>query len=223
MKIKIKLLLSYFLLSLVPLLIVGAAAFYNASNALIDQARQQLISIADKSVEQIDFFLGVVQSNVRELSRMPDSRMVYMFKEFDQDLSPILQRFKKYSNDNSYILSIRIVDLNGNEVISTDKTQKMRLDFAKYPWMQEALKSQDIFNSNIIVSEVLSVPVIEYAVQIVDDRGVKKGLLLVQIDVKKVTIFVDEITTGQTGYGYIINKSGVVIAHPKKKKSSRKI
>ncbi|MFH1094032.1 MAG: methyl-accepting chemotaxis protein [Candidatus Omnitrophota bacterium] len=218
MKIKIKLLLSYFLLSLVPLLIVGAAAFYNASNALIDQARQQLISIADKSVEQIDFFLGVVQSNVRELSRMPDSRMVYMFKEFDQDLSPILQRFKKYSNDNSYILSIRIVDLNGNEVISTDKTQKMRLDFAKYPWMQEALKSQDIFNSNIIVSEVLSVPVIEYAVQIVDDRGVKKGLLLVQIDVKKVTIFVDEITTGQTGYGYIINKSGVVIAHPKKEK-----
>lgn len=218
MKIKNKLMLSYFWLALIPLVIVGSAAFFNASSALVDQATQQLISIADKSVEQIDFFLNVCESNVHEISLMPDSRLAYMFKEFDQDLSPITGRFKKYLNDKPYILLLRLVDTKGNEVLSTDKRQRSRLDIAKYPWIQQALGSQKIFNSNMIKSEILDKAIIEYAVQIVDDKGKKKGILLVQIDAAAATIFVDNIVTGRTGYGYILNKESVIIAHPKKEK-----
>ncbi len=218
MKIKNKLLISYLLLTLIPLIFVGAATLFNASKALVKQASQQLTSIADKSVEQIDFFLNLCESNVREISLMSDARMAYMFNEFNQDLTPIISRFKKYVKDKPYILLIRLLDLKGNEIVNTEKIQTKFIDVGRYPWIKNASKSQEIFNSDIIISKSLDRPVIEYAVQIVDDKGNKKGFLLVQVDAAAVTVFVDSIVTGDTGYGYIVNKAGYLIAHPKKEK-----
>ena len=74
LKVRSKLLISYIVLISLPLIILGVFAYHNASSALFNQASQQIISVADKSVEQIDSFLGLCRSNIQDLAQMPNQQ-----------------------------------------------------------------------------------------------------------------------------------------------------
>ncbi len=218
MRIRTKLVISYLLLSTMPLIIVGTISYLNASKALVYQAQAQIKNIAEKSVEQIGAFLDVCRNNTKELAGTNISIMAFLMRDFDQDLGPTIERFRAYIKERPYINQIRIVGLDGKEVLTTLKPELDKaLDESKNIWFKKASTSEEVFMSDMYISEDLGIPILTMAKSIAD-AGKIKGVLAVDISGKDITSFADAVKIGKTGYGYIINKSGVIIAHPVKSK-----
>ncbi|MFH1768206.1 MAG: methyl-accepting chemotaxis protein [Candidatus Omnitrophota bacterium] len=216
MKIKVKLLSSYLLLTIVPLVIFGILSYFNASKALLTQTRGQLVNITQKSVEQIDAFIEVCVSNAKELSERSISKMAFLLFQFDEDLSPTIDRFREYINERPYITQIRIVTLAGKEILTTLKNDNnIAPSEAISSWFKNASSNQGIYISDMYKSPETSMTVVTIT-EPVTEGDKTLGIIAINIDSKAINKFIGDVKIGDTGYGYMINKSGIVIAHPKK-------
>ena len=219
MKLRDKLLISYFVLSIVPLLIVGGLAYYTASAALVNQAADQLYGVARKAIEQVDAFLGVCRSNINELASQSNSAMAFLLSDFDQDLTPNLVKFKEYLKERSYLSNVRLINLKGIEILSSlPEFNGKKRNLAKVDWFVNAQTTERGFSTPLYRSADTQKIVKTFATPVFDDKGVKKGLIAFDVDAAAVTAFVDSIAVGKTGYGYIMDTTGMLLAHPSPEK-----
>ena len=218
MNIQSKLLYTYLLVSIIPLIILSSLAYFNASRALIDQAQDQMVQVTRKTLEQMDAFMSVCSNNTAELSQKSISSMAFLLDEFDEDLSSSIDRYKTYIAQRPYINQIKLIKLDGTEILSTLKPGLNKaIDESKYAWFKSALASDDIYISDMYTSEDTGVPVVTMAAPVIEE-GRKKGIIALDIEGRSIVKYVDEVKTGKTGYGYVINESGFLIAHPEKEK-----
>ena len=94
---------------------------------------------------------------------------------------------------------------------------------AKYPdgttaalgerdYFKKAMAGETVFSS-VIISKVTNSPVIVVATPIKGDDGRVQAVLLARLDATLLSEITDTIKYGQTGYSYIIDEKGVLIAH----------
>ncbi len=220
MKIRTKIFVSYILIATLPLIVLGGFAYFNASKALFEQASGQLLSVADKSVEQIDAFIELCAGNVKELSARPVTPMVFYLSKFGGNLVTSIRHYRAYmAEGRPYIVQIRLIELDGNELLTTldDKYNKSQ-DESRNGWFEEALTSEGVYVSDMHLCPDLNKPVVTMAKLMLSENGEKKGLLCLDIDGAAITSFVDNVEVAETGYGYIVDKAGLILAHPKKEK-----
>ncbi|MFH1768056.1 MAG: methyl-accepting chemotaxis protein [Candidatus Omnitrophota bacterium] len=218
MRIRSKLLCSYLLLTIIPITTLAIISYLNASRTLFDQANSQLVKLTKKSVEQMDVFIDICLSNTKELATKSMSSMAFLLAEFDEDLSPTTSSFRNYIEEHKYISQIRLLTRQGKEILTTLKTgQNKTRDESTSKWFMQASLNDNIYISETYRSPDTNEAVITMTTAVVE-QGEKKGLLAIDIKNSAITSYVDNITTGETGYGYIINKDGVILAHPQKNK-----
>ena len=218
--IKLKLVLSLLLLAILPLIVVGAISYRSASKALLNQAYQQQLTVAQKTVEQMEAFLAFLKQNLQELSSLEVIKSAFLLDTYGQDLKDTLAyliEFQKYRNG---VIQIRLVNPNGTEILTTftRKSGKYR-DVSDKPWFKHAISGEQIYVSPLYFSEdARGEPVFTISKVIKDSSGLKVGIVAMDIRNQDLTSFVDQIQIGKTGYGYIIDKTGLLVAHPQKDK-----
>ena len=79
-------------------------------------------------------------------------------------------------------------------------------------YFRQAMNGRTAF-SDIIISRVVNRPVFIVAAPIRNDRGRVQGVLLARLDGTLLSEITDNIGYGETGYSYIIDSTGVLIAH----------
>ncbi|WP_461200702.1 methyl-accepting chemotaxis protein [Anoxybacillus sp. TBDG-1] len=89
-----------------------------------------------------------------------------------------------------------------------------QLEISDRPYFQEALRG-NIVVSDVIVSRATGEKVIVIASPI-REKGEITGVLLGTVKTEEITNLVVDVEIGKTGYGYLIQQDGVLIAHPKK-------
>jgi methyl-accepting chemotaxis protein len=70
--------------------------------------------------------------------------------------------------------------------------------------------------SDVLVSRVTNQPVMMLATPIYSRLNVVSAVLIARLDGNMLSNITDRIVYGGTGYAYIINKAGVIMAHPNK-------
>lgn len=88
------------------------------------------------------------------------------------------------------------------------------------PYFQEAMHGKTVISS-VLVSRITNQKVIVIASPIRRGETVI-GMVLGTVRTDKITDLVLKVKVGKTGYGYLIQKDGVLIAHPKKEYVLRK-
>lgn len=104
---------------------------------------------------------------------------------------------------------IAVADRNGKAYANGKE-----LSISDRPYFQEALKGKTSI-SDVIVSRATGEKVIVIASPI-REKGEIIGVLLGTVKTEEITNLVIHVDVGKTGYGYLIQKDGVLIAHPKK-------
>lgn len=79
-------------------------------------------------------------------------------------------------------------------------------------YFREAMNGNAVF-SDIIISRVINQPVSIVAVPIRGDREQVQGVLIARLDGNLLSEITDNIRYGQSGYSYIIDSTGTLIAH----------
>ncbi len=79
-------------------------------------------------------------------------------------------------------------------------------------YFQQAMAGKTVF-SNVIISRVTNQPVLILATPIRSEREQVQAVLIARLDATMLSEIVDNIKYGQSGYSYIIDDKGALIAH----------
>lgn len=105
-------------------------------------------------------------------------------------------------------LGMGVIDENGQAKYPDGTTA----DLSDRGYFKEAMSGKSVL-SNVIISRVTNSPVIILATPIKGFAGDVKAVLLARLDATMLSETTDNIKYGQTGYSYIIDDKGVLIAH----------
>lgn len=219
-----KLIIGGLVLVLVPVFVVGFISYKKAGNALQKQSMAQAQGIAGDLARLTTKILeGEVrkaasmasQKRVRELAESMLLNAPEKFLERNEDVFNALKRqFSKLGNDYQGIF---IADNNGqiyNGILENGERYQS-INISNQDFFVEVKESGKPFISDMIMSKATGKPVVSICAPIQNDQGQFAGLLGIVIKANYFTDLISNRKIGETGYGYMIEKSGLVLAHPK--------
>ena len=199
--LKTGLILRFVLLILVSLVGIGYLSMVNSRSALTAAAEGSLKSIAAEDAKLVGSRMDALMDSLGMIATDDEIKTMQWKRQ-----KVVLARRMV----NTDFLAVGIVDMNGQANYADGATA----DLKDREYVQKALKGEANI-SNVLISSVTNEPVIMFAVPIEKD-GQVVGAVIGRRDGNSLSEIVADTGYGKSGYGYIINGSGTVMAHPKK-------
>ncbi len=198
---KMKLVLILVTLMAIPLIVYGVISINNSTNLITEDTNQENLLMAEALATQTNNILSSSESMLRVAAGAQS------LKDMNVDaMDTVLSRLVEASE---YIPNVYVMDTDGMQVYKTTGELGSRADRG---YFQEAMKGKTTF-SEVLISRSRGVPIVVNATPIEQD-GEVVGVLGASIDLGVLSKMASELNPGETGYGYIVNKQGQLIAHP---------
>ena len=201
--LRTEMMLAFGLLLLAACLTLGILAVRTASKALTEKVETHLIDKATDTAEILDGRIGVLFQFAEDLAH------ISAFRDKTLSYNEKLDFLKKEVAFNDLLVEAALVDAQGNmyhsvtkEIISVKDREWFKTAFGGGKFVMEPYISQAT-NKMIIT---LSVPVYD------DNRNII-GVLAIATEAKWLSAQINDITVGKTGYCYILDETGTIIAH----------
>ncbi|HZV81625.1 MAG TPA: methyl-accepting chemotaxis protein [Geobacteraceae bacterium] len=212
-------LLSYFLLmSLVPLIIVTAISYQKSQSSLVAMTQNMLGDMAEGVMGKVDLLMGDRYDDIKAWATIPTIEKALESRNYG-DANHLLQTI-----DNQYDVykEIMLLDTAGNVVATSDPAMFNNSNFDKNQadreWFKKALSGQVVV-SDVYFSKTINENAIGFNAPVKDAAGRVIGVIASRMAWSVIEkIVLEDGKDGETGYSYILNKEGLLIAHPKKDK-----
>jgi methyl-accepting chemotaxis protein len=213
-----KLLAFFLLMALVPLLIVSTIAYQKAKASLQEVGNDMLTDSARKVMGKIDVIVGARHADIKAWAVTDTIRDAFRTGNFAAANRLLTNLSKQYDMYKEILL----FDTTGNCVGAADLSIFNNPNFhrnqADREWFKQAMAGNVYFH-DVYFSASINENAIGFSAPVKDESGKIIGLIASRIPwsiCEKVVL--EEGKEGETGYAYLLNKEGVVIAHPKKEK-----
>jgi methyl-accepting chemotaxis protein len=206
-----KLLFTFLVVAIIPLITSGFFSFYSSSNILLDKTLSELEVDVDQHVNKINQVLSGLEREVLFLGGVPpiqgiiranknngiDTEGVSTYEQWTSRLGTI---FMEIASSNKAYMQIRYLDENGNELVRVDSRdgaaeiisiENLQNKANRY-YFKDTMKLDrgNIFVSPLdlnregILAEIESPfkPTIRYATPIFDNSGNRKGVVITNIN-----------------------------------------
>jgi len=178
---------------------LGFIAYDRAKNASLSQVQENIQLMAQDGARLVRSRLDLYLIGLEGIA----NRDVIRSMNWDrQQLS--LER----ETERMKYLGMGVIDADGQAKYPDGSTA----DLSDRAYFKEAMAGKSIF-SNVIISRVTNSPVLVLATPIRGFAGDPKGVLIARLDANLLSAVTDNIKYGETGYSYIIDERGVLIAH----------
>ena len=210
-------------ITLVPLIIVGFLSFSKANTALMELGRHQALGIARDLARATGAILQAEMEKTAALAAQ--DRIVALAAAVKQsgsdtagDLSAIVfsSLKRQFAHLGDHYQGIFIADTQGKihtGVIEGGKPYQ-GIDISGSEFFIRTLQSGKPVVSELTVSKATGDTVAGVCAPISSDRGELLGVLGTVIKADYFTRLVSDRTIGSTGYGYMIDSHGLILAHP---------
>lgn len=201
--IKTKLIVSFSLLILLSTVGIGFISIQQASKAISKEAELALIMAAEDAAELTESRINIQKKTIEMISVRED------IQGMDWEVQQIVlqQQLKR-----TEFLDLAVVTPDGMATYSNGTTSQL----GDRIYIQKSLAGE-LCVSDLIVSRVTNSAVIMYAAPIEKD-GKVVGVLIGRSDGNALSDITDGTGYGEKGYGYMLNNSGVMVAHPDRDK-----
>ena len=201
--IRTKLIIYFALLIFAASASLGVLSIMYSQRALVESAENALISIVEGGVETTQ---ARMETQIRTLESMASSGDI-MGMNWN-----IQKRLLQTQLADSGFIDLAVVDKKGFAQYTDGSTSEL----ADRAYIKNALEGKSNI-SDVLISSVTGEPVIMVAVPI-QKSGVVVGALIGRKDANLLSETVADIGFGESGYSYMVNNKGVVIAHPDREK-----
>ncbi|MCX5829677.1 MAG: methyl-accepting chemotaxis protein [Deltaproteobacteria bacterium] len=220
MTLKMKLLVGGVLVVLIPLLVVGAFSAIRSSQALEKNAKEQAAQIAGSLAGMVQMVLMEELKIVKELSAnnavveaagkvSSGGEAANSIEAVNAELAEIM---KNIGNDYDQLF---LVDTSG-KIFADNVGGKLKgLDVSERDYFKAA-KSGKASVGNVAKSKATGNTIAPVGAPIYSRSGEFVGVAAAAMKIDFLVEKITAIRAGKTGYPYMINQTGMIIAHPKK-------
>jgi methyl-accepting chemotaxis protein len=208
MKLSTKLLFGGIMVVLIPLLVVGVFAAWKSSQALGGAAKEQSTLIARS-------LAGMVQADMTEQLNIAKT-LASSLTGSTSDMASMgrkLELAHKALGDNYE----QILFLNEQGVVIADSVggKTKGLSLAEREYVKEAKNGKANVGA-VVHSKISGQPVATASAPVISENGSIAGVLVSIIKIDYLTKQLLAFKMGQTGYPFMVDHTGLIIAHPKK-------
>jgi len=200
-----KLLLFFSLISLVPLLILSSVNGYQDYQDDVLKANkenQQLsAALADDIASMLEARVGVL----RTVSKLPQIQSMNPEQQV-----PVLQVVKQQYDDLSTVVTVA----TSGQQIARDAGKLISI--ADRDYFQGVMKGEQEVISEVLVSKATGKPGIFICLPIKNTQGALVGAIFANLDLSGLVNKTMAVKAGATGYAFVTDNLGKVIAHPVK-------
>ncbi|HID64294.1 MAG TPA: GAF domain-containing protein [Anaerolineae bacterium] len=199
------------ILVVLALLIVGGVSVYISRQA---QARE-IFRIQRRTAEQVAFSISTyLQSAKKDLSLFAQTQNLLALERSEQQ-SAIEQL---WAQRQDIFDEITLVDQNGEEIAKVSRFHTFLpeelANQANAMAFQQAISGAEYLADEVIISSYSGLPVTEMAVPVREpDEGDIVGVLMAKVSIKHMWDVVAEVEVGESGYAYVIDTAGHLLAH----------
>lgn len=195
----------FLMVGLLPLLILAIFFYVQMRYSLREAVENNLITLASQVGIEVERTIFTAYTNIKALANNPILRLEGATKQEKLAEMQKIQDFYKIFED------ITLIDLEGNVVIST--TYNYRGAWKVKTWYKEAKEG------NVVVSDVhiLQSPykiVMVTTAPVLDKDGRIMAVVAGQVNMVKIWEITDKVKLGKTGFVFLVNKEGDLIAYP---------
>ncbi len=199
-KLRTKLIVVFFLVTLIPALITGIYAIQVSSKTLQTQAIATQTMQAQTLAKNVTSFLATVRGDVLFLSQSPVmvNYLEHDTQNIDKKRQVLEQEFLALSRHRRIYYQLRYLDATGQEIARVD-SNGLRSEIIPVEKLQEKsnryyfIDTVRLFGKEIFVSpldlnrergkiEIPHKPVIRYAVNVYNQQGDKAGIVIANVD-----------------------------------------
>ncbi|MCW8890844.1 MAG: cache domain-containing protein [Sedimenticola sp.] len=198
-----KLLIVMILVATVPLALIWYATSQSTSALVHDQVSQRL---SQTSTTLSSYINGWVEMNVRMLNQNADTPAVASMQQVQQ--TPIL---KIINEQYEWIYLAFTVAINGNNISRSD--DKPLTQYGDRSYVRQVLGGKAL-GQQVLIGKTSGKPALVLATPIKSDDKKTKGILAIAMTLKELSSKVVDSKIGSTGYAFLLDPEGRVIAHP---------
>ncbi|WP_319778182.1 ATP-binding protein [Maridesulfovibrio sp.] len=203
-KLSRKIALTVITVSLAPLILVGGLIFDQFRSIYRAKVYAHLAEVVDKHKDNVNNFLNEKLAEVQYLSRVFTYEELSDSRNLEQALKGMQQQYGRIFVD------LGIINENGTQVAYAGPFDLLGADYSKADWyLNSRTKSTNI--SDVFMGLRQSP---HFIITVNSSRAGKPWTLRATIDFLAFTNLVENIHIGETGYAYILNKSGVYQTRP---------
>ncbi|CAM3488682.1 sensor histidine kinase [Aeromicrobium ponti] len=215
--------LSFSLLILCIILIIGLVSYQKYTNTLKENVEEYNFQLTKQVKENIDYYIRqmddisyVIQSNGKVQSYFSSDEQPKRGMDEEEGMKELFQSLGTIRND---IVSIFIFGYDG-KIVSSNPDQKIKSyikpqDFEWYRKAQHA-DGKVVFTPshvNTIVENPRWVVSLSRELQSMDGRE-KKGVLLIDLNYQILEEICSRVKLGDKGYVFIVDHNGKIVFHP---------
>jgi methyl-accepting chemotaxis protein len=217
-----KLIVSFLLLGLIPMIIMGSVSYYKSTDMMMKNTNTEMINLTKKSIELLDSQFTVYRMQMDGI--VAPAKQVLDMIQFGMPIDTgnaenLEKAFAEQTKSSPALKRISIFDVNGDLKITSHKgTSDQGEKASSLPWYKQASTAKDIIFGEVFVPKGMNEPVTTMVKTLLTPEGKPFAFLAVDISAEQAAKPITNIKIGKEGYGYITNKEGMVIAHPDKAK-----
>ncbi len=197
------------------LAVLSLFSYIRFASALKEVHHNEAIQLTQVMATQTNEWVGNRVKNVLAVAASPIMAQV-LRPGNDSGLTGAANAYLKQVRDTYQIFStVGLLDKNGVARANNNPAQVGVLNLSTRAHFKQAMQGQAAI-SNIIVSQINGEPIFVVAAPVFDGNEVT-GVVHASVELARFTEhFVDTVKLGETGYGYMMDSDGTIIAHPVK-------
>lgn len=199
----------FLMIGLLPLLILALFFYVQMKYSLKETVENNLITLSSQVGIDIERTIFMAYTNIKTLANNPILKSEETGKEDKLLEMQKIQDFYKVFED------ITLIDLEGDVIIST--TYNYRGAWKVKNWYKQAKEGSVVVSDAHILQSPYKVVMVTTA-PVLDRNGRIMAVVAGQINMEKIWEITDKIKVGKTGFVFLLNKEGDIIAFPDKAK-----
>jgi len=212
--IRTKLTIAFLALTIIPVL---ATAYYNLTHFQYETAktaRENLVELSRSVAGRIDQLLIDNQRTSATLAGEPlAAEYLAASAEHRTVLAPkVYQVLRNYAHTHPDYDAPGLLDINGIVIASLDESL-IGKDRSFRDYFQASINGQP-YTSGILVGRATGRPGIFLSNPVITEAGNIVGINIVWLKGSTINNIINDISVGEEGIAYLVDRNGVIIAHP---------
>lgn len=201
--LRFRLIVIFMAVVILPLLAGAVWTFVGVKAHLVESVHVQNNLVAAQLSDKVDQVIQSRVDMVRTLAKLPQ-----MAKMDAGELNSVLKSVK---DNNEDIDAAGIINSAGMQIARSDNSNL--LDLRDRSYFKEAAAGREYVVSEVLISKTTQKPIVVVSAPI-RENGNFKGVIHLSLKLDAVVNLVNSTIIGTTGYAFIVDGTGRVVAHP---------